>query len=237
MNFNKKSTPPNGIPQPFNRPAGTAPQLKPLVAQLKTGVSAQSGKRPVAPPVYQPKPAPKIVAPKLQGAVQIGPRVLQAKSFSAPAKIANSIRPVTTKSTAFPFSAIQMAKARARKAARAERKAARAGGGPGGGGGGGGAAAAEDKERKTIFGSYYTFEVGGSRYHINWALGDAVNGEQVYHVTCESTNPKKHYFFTLSGGTVSDAVAPPGFASRRKGTKFKFSALPAAVQQHITDRL
>ncbi len=42
-----------------------APQTKPVVAQLKTGVSAQSVKQPVAPPVYRPQPAPKVMQRKL----------------------------------------------------------------------------------------------------------------------------------------------------------------------------
>ena len=132
------------------------------VAQLKTGMPAQSDKRPVAPPVYHPKQAPKIVqtkvginrlGPNFQGAVQQTvpgvsqtkssqsrqagqashhpvappvyrpePRNIQPKMVSAlpprsravlgataPAKIPNSIRPVTTKRTASTFSAVQMA--------------------------------------------------------------------------------------------------------------------------------
>lgn len=142
MNSNKKSTPASGVPRSFNRPAGSAHQLKPSVAQLKTGVSAQSGKRPVAPPVYHPKQAPKIVqtkvatdritrlVPNFRGAVQqtvrrpVAPpvyrpevkKIVQPKMISPQAKIANSVQPITAKSTAFPFRAIQMAEEKPRKA-------------------------------------------------------------------------------------------------------------------------
>ena len=53
--------PPARIPQRFNRQPGHAPQIRPLVAQLKTGVSAQQIKQPVAPPVYRPQPTPKVL--------------------------------------------------------------------------------------------------------------------------------------------------------------------------------
>jgi len=42
-----------------------APHAKPVVVQLKTGVSAQSVKQPVAPPVYRPQPAPQVMQRKL----------------------------------------------------------------------------------------------------------------------------------------------------------------------------
>lgn len=85
------------MPQPFNRQTGHAPQPKPVVAQLKTGVSAQSIKRPIAPPVYRPQATPSAAQPKMaNGAVnrkppvappvyrpQQVPRVLQTKSSSA----------------------------------------------------------------------------------------------------------------------------------------------------------
>lgn len=60
--INKK--PPRGIPQPFNPQAGRAPQIKSVVAQLKPGVSVQSFKRSVAPPVYRPQPLPKVLQTK-----------------------------------------------------------------------------------------------------------------------------------------------------------------------------
>ena len=98
MNWNKKSTTPS-----LNRQAGSV-QFKPVVAQLKTGISAQSIKRPVAPPVYRPE-AKKIVQPK---------------PISQQAKIANSIRPITTKTTTSRFFTVQMA------AAKVEEKKAHA---------------------------------------------------------------------------------------------------------------
>ena len=76
MNSNKKTTPARGVPQPINRSTGMPAQ--------------QSGKRPVAPPIYQPKQSPKTVQtkavtrlapPNLRGAVQqTAPGVLQTKS-------------------------------------------------------------------------------------------------------------------------------------------------------------
>ena len=50
---------PRGIPQPLVQRAGQ----KPLVAQPKSVVFAQSPRRPIAPPVY--KPQPKLVQPKI----------------------------------------------------------------------------------------------------------------------------------------------------------------------------
>lgn len=84
----------SGISQQFNRQAGQAPQLKSVVAQLKTGVSAQSVKRPVAPPVYRPQATPKPAQPKMAQAAwnhmspksppvyrpQPTPQVLQTKA-------------------------------------------------------------------------------------------------------------------------------------------------------------
>src|SRR5438132_1466088 len=64
MNSTNKKEPATGIPQPFNRQAGHAPQPKPVVAQLKTGVIAQSVKRPIAPPVYNPQPRQKVAQAK-----------------------------------------------------------------------------------------------------------------------------------------------------------------------------
>src|SRR5215211_819670 len=62
---NKKSPGARGIPQPFNRPAGRATQNRSGVAQLKTGVPAQSVKQIVAPPVYRPQPTPKVLQTKM----------------------------------------------------------------------------------------------------------------------------------------------------------------------------
>jgi hypothetical protein len=69
--INKKSPGARGIPQPFNRQAGHAPQFKPGVAQLKTAVSAQSVKRPVAPPVYRPQAKLVGVQAKMAGSAQL----------------------------------------------------------------------------------------------------------------------------------------------------------------------
>lgn len=98
MNSNNRKSPgARGIPQPFNRQAGRAPQFKPVVAQLKTRVSAQSVKRPVAPPVYRPQATPAAAQTKMAHGVlnrkspvatpvyrlQQVPKVLQTKSSSA----------------------------------------------------------------------------------------------------------------------------------------------------------
>ena len=120
MTSNKKSTTPS-----LNRQPG-----KPVVAHLKTGISAQSVKRPVPPPVYRPKTTtPNAAQPKMaNGALnrklpvappvfrpQVVPRVLQTKiavqpkANSQPAKIANSLRPITAKRTASSFNAVQLA--------------------------------------------------------------------------------------------------------------------------------
>ena len=66
--INRKPMGAKGVPQPSNRQAGHAPQLKPAVAQLKTGVSIQSVKQPVAPPVYRPQPSPKVLQTKSSAA-------------------------------------------------------------------------------------------------------------------------------------------------------------------------
>lgn len=96
--INKKSPGARDIPQPFKPQAGHAPQFKPAVAQLKTGVSAQSVKRPVAPPVYRPQSGQKIVQPKTAHPAQLNrnppiappvyrpqpvPRVLQTKQAAS----------------------------------------------------------------------------------------------------------------------------------------------------------
>lgn len=65
VNYTKKKDPAaRGIPQPFKRQAGPAPHFKPVVAQLMTAVSAQSVKRPIAPPVYKPQLQPTVAQPK-----------------------------------------------------------------------------------------------------------------------------------------------------------------------------
>lgn len=61
----KKSPGARGISEPFSRPTAPAMPTRPVVAQLKTGVSAQSVKQPVAPPVYRPQPTPKVMQRKM----------------------------------------------------------------------------------------------------------------------------------------------------------------------------
>jgi hypothetical protein len=68
---NKNAPEARGVQQPFNRQAGHAPQVKPGVAQLKTAVSAQSVKRPVAPPAYRPQAKPVGVQAKMAGTAQM----------------------------------------------------------------------------------------------------------------------------------------------------------------------
>jgi hypothetical protein len=107
---NKKPPEARGIPQPFNRQAGHGPQFKPAVAQLKTAVSAQSVKRPVAPPVYRPQATPNAAQPKMaHGGVnrkppvappvyrpQPVPKVLQTKALADQQKNPSAVphRPV-----------------------------------------------------------------------------------------------------------------------------------------------
>jgi hypothetical protein len=65
MNSTNKRTPGARGITPFNRQAAQALQPKAVVvAQLKTPVSAQSVKQPVAPPVYRPQPTPKVLQKK-----------------------------------------------------------------------------------------------------------------------------------------------------------------------------
>jgi len=155
VNSNKKSITVRGVTPSINRQAGLG-QFKPVVAQLKTDISAQSKKRPVAPPVYCPKTTanaaqakmasgvvnrklpvtPPVFRPQVPKVLQtksaqnrqagqashypVAPplyrpeakKIVQPKAISPQAKIANSIRPITPKRTAFPFSAVQMAEAK-----------------------------------------------------------------------------------------------------------------------------
>lgn len=62
--------------------SGPVRPLKPVVAQLKTHVSAQSIKRPVAPPVYRPQPLPKVLQKK--SALVGPPKVAQAPLRTGP---------------------------------------------------------------------------------------------------------------------------------------------------------
>ena len=128
MNFNKKSTTLRGVPPSLNRQTGPG-HFKPVTAQLKTGISAQSIKRPVAPPVYRPNTTtPNAAQPKMANAtvnrkLPVAPpvyrpeakKIVQPKTISQQAKIANSVQPITAKRTAFHFSAVQMAEKKGRK--------------------------------------------------------------------------------------------------------------------------
>ena len=76
MNSNKRSIPPRGLPQPLRGHAGSTRQFKPVVAQLKTGVSAKSIKRPVAPAVYRPQAVPVVLQTKTA--------IVQRKAISQP---------------------------------------------------------------------------------------------------------------------------------------------------------
>jgi len=94
---NKNPKGARGIPQAFNWQEGHAPSSKPVVAQLKRGVSAQSIKRPVAPPAYRPQTMANAAQPKMPNAAvnqksvgappiyrpQPVPKVLQTKSSPA----------------------------------------------------------------------------------------------------------------------------------------------------------
>ncbi|PYS24148.1 MAG: hypothetical protein DMF72_06350 [Acidobacteria bacterium] len=63
INFSNKK--PAGVAPQFKKPAARRLQFKPAIAQLKTGVSAQSVKRPLAPPVYRPQATPNAAQPKM----------------------------------------------------------------------------------------------------------------------------------------------------------------------------
>jgi hypothetical protein len=58
------------LPQQVKPPARPAHQFKPAVAQLKNAVSAQSIKKPVAPPVYCPQTKPVAAQAKMAGTAQ-----------------------------------------------------------------------------------------------------------------------------------------------------------------------
>ena len=121
MNKDKKSTTPRGV------------QFKPVVAQMKTGISAQSIKRPVAPPVYRPTTTPQlkiangVVNRNLPAAPPVyrpeAKKILQPKTISQQSRIANSIRPITTKTTTSRFHAVQLAAAAAAAVVAEEKKA------------------------------------------------------------------------------------------------------------------
>src|SRR6266566_476512 len=64
---NRKSPEAKGLSQQSKQTAGHANQFKPAVAQLKNAVSAQSIKRPLAPPVYRPQPTSPVAQAKAVG--------------------------------------------------------------------------------------------------------------------------------------------------------------------------
>jgi len=101
---NKKPPGTRAIPQPFNRPVGHAPHFKPVVAQLKTPVSAQSAKRPVAPPVYRPQAVPKVMQLKTSNGIA------NSKLPVAPPVYRPSPRPVEFQRTVGGSRAVQLAK-------------------------------------------------------------------------------------------------------------------------------
>src|SRR5262249_36753056 len=89
----------------------------PKVLQTKSSSApspraAQVPRQPVAPPVYRPQATPKAAQSKMPSGARA---VLAATTHgtSAPAKTANSVRPITAKTTASTFRAVQMAAARA----------------------------------------------------------------------------------------------------------------------------
>lgn len=122
----KKSPGASRISPSVNRKLDHAPQIRPVTAQLKTGISAQSIKRPVAPPVYRPNTTtPNAAQPKMANGVvnrklPVAPpvyrpeakKIVQPKIISQQQKIANSVQLITAKRTAFHFSAVQMAEAK-----------------------------------------------------------------------------------------------------------------------------
>jgi Domain of unknown function (DUF4157) len=87
----------------------------------------------------------------------------------------------------------------------------------------------EVKENKVTFtAGYATWDQLGSRWHVNWSLGEG----RVYHVTKE-TPPRVHYFFRYDGGTIEDAVAPKSMKGL-PGSSKKFSALPLAIRAYVS---
>lgn len=80
---------------------------------------------------------------------------------------------------------------------------------------------------------YSQWDMAGDTWHINWQLGEKKKGKEVFHVTKEA-RPKLHYFFTLDAGVIDDATSP---TKAKKGTAFKFSALPGEVQSFVRDNI
>src|SRR6476660_2882412 len=113
---NKKSPGARGIPQPFNRPTAHALQTRPVVAQLKTGVPAQSVKQPVAPPVYRPQPMPKVLQRKMVNvAANVEPPVALPVRSSQPST--QWLKPAVT-----PFRGVVQRAARGKKKGGGEKK-------------------------------------------------------------------------------------------------------------------
>lgn len=63
--INKKTSPMQRPPQPVRPQTRPAHQATPALAQLKSVVSAHRVMRPVAPPAYQPQPAPRVLQRKM----------------------------------------------------------------------------------------------------------------------------------------------------------------------------
>lgn len=80
---------------------------------------------------------------------------------------------------------------------------------------------------------YSQWDLSGSTWHINWALGESKKGREIYHVTWEGI-PKKHYFFSLNAGIIRDETSSN---KSRKGTSYKFSALPSIVENYIRQNI
>jgi hypothetical protein len=93
MNFAKGKSPAiNGLAHPVKPAAANTLKRGPVVAQLKTVPSAQSIKRPVAPPVYRPQPNRHVAQPKIakpaqirSGAIQLAQTIQSRSKSVAPA--------------------------------------------------------------------------------------------------------------------------------------------------------
>src|SRR5437868_4919897 len=82
---NKKEPGVRGVGPPFNRGATPARQLKPAVTQLESRMTAQSAKRPIAPPVYKPPPRQEVAQAKTVAPAKAGISVQSIKRPVAPA--------------------------------------------------------------------------------------------------------------------------------------------------------
>ena len=101
----KKAAEARVVASPFNRAVGHVAQGKPVVAQPKVLVPAQSVKRPIAPPAYRPPPRkfaqPKMTGGPVKSAVpppvyrpQPVPKVLQTKTTGGEHSAPKEPRPV-----------------------------------------------------------------------------------------------------------------------------------------------